>query len=93
MKTVTETIEISYDEPEKQDSTENDDESNETQRIPNSVKIYIEDQEHTLGTVYKQFEISEDTEVELTFVLQEGEKGKYKIVKDGETIEEDEVSS
>ena len=93
MKTVTETIEISYDEPEKQDSTENDDESNETQRIPNSVTIYIEDQEHTLGTVYKQFEISEDTEVELTFVLQEGEKGKYKIVKDGETIEEDEVSS
>ena len=91
-KTVTENIQISYDELEEQNSSENDDESNETQLTPNSVTIYIEDQEHKLGTVYKQFEISEDTEVELTFVLQEGKKGRYKIVKDGETIKEEEVS-
>ena len=53
----------------------------------------MEDEEHSLETIHQQFEISEDTEIELTFILQEGRKGKYKVVRDGETIEEEEVSS
>ncbi len=91
-KTVSKKIAVSYEESEETNSSGNSDESKESQLIPNSITIYIEDQEHNLGTVYQQFEISEDTEIELDFVLQEGEKGRYKIVRDGETIEEDEVT-
>lgn len=91
LKTVKETIQISYEELEE-DLPESTNESNGEQLIPNSVTIYMEDQEHKLGTVFQQFEISEDTEIELTFILQEGEKGRYKVVRDGETIQEEEVS-
>ncbi|MCA9766009.1 MAG: Stk1 family PASTA domain-containing Ser/Thr kinase [Carnobacterium sp.] len=92
VKTINEKISISYKEPEEGNSSGDDDESVEPNIIPNSITIYIEDQEHKLETVFQQFEISEDTEINLAFVLQDGKKGRYKVVRDGETIEEDEVS-
>ena len=93
LKKITEKIQLSYEEPEKDDSSNDVSGSEGGQVIPNSVTIYMEDEEHSLETIHQQFEISEDTEIELTFILQEGRKGKYKVVRDGETIEEEEVSS
>jgi serine/threonine protein kinase len=92
LKTINEKIQLAYEEPEKDDSSKNDSENEDEQVIPNSVTIYMEDEEHSIETIHQQFEISEDTEIELTFILQEGKKGKYKIVRDGKTIEEEEVS-
>lgn len=91
-KTVNKRIDISYKKLQEIDSSGNDEESVEPNTLPNLITIYIEDKEHKLETVYQQFEISEDTEIDLPFVLEEGKKGRYKVVRDGETIEEDEVS-
>ncbi|MBM6613662.1 Stk1 family PASTA domain-containing Ser/Thr kinase [Desemzia sp. RIT804] len=68
--------------------TETEESSSESQLVPNTIEIYIEDAEHSLNTLFQQFTITEDYDLEIPFVLEEGATGSYRIVRDGETIEE-----
>ncbi|MDH5104341.1 Stk1 family PASTA domain-containing Ser/Thr kinase [Lentilactobacillus diolivorans] len=52
----------------------------------NVVLIYLKDHDHDFGTVYKQMVITKDTAVSLPFKLTKNEVGRYKIVRDGQTI-------
>ncbi len=52
----------------------------------NTVQVYLEDQNHHLNDVYQTLNITKDQTVRLSFVLDQGEKGAYKIVRDGQTI-------
>lgn len=95
LNTFTKTVKIPYKKVEEpvassSESTEDSasESSSEEQLLPNEITIYIEDEEHKLETVYQQFEITEDTELDLPFVLKEGSKGSYRIIRDGEAIEE-----
>lgn len=89
LKKFTKKVEIPYKKSEeKVSSSISTGESTEMQLVPNSITVYIDDEEHKLGTIYQQFEISENTEIEIPFVLQEGKKGSYRIIRDGEMIEE-----
>lgn len=55
---------------------------------PNNIEIYVEDSKSTFNSAYRTLQITETTTVDLTFTLQGDKVGKYKIVRDGVTIEE-----
>lgn len=99
-ETVDVTVSIPYQAPEgseentENEETENSENSGETQEpTPNTVQIYVEDAENDFDTVFREMEITEDREVTLTFTLEEEGTGRYRIVRDGETIEEEEVGA
>lgn len=85
IETFTETITIPYEPADETDTSED----GETVITPNSIEIYIEDEENSFNSVYQQLEITEDTEVTLEFTLQEGDTGSYRVVRDGEVIAEE----
>lgn len=74
---------------ESSESSESESESESSAAEPNTIQVYIEDAEHSVDTLFQQFNITEDFELELPFILEEGTTGSYRIVRDGETIEED----
>ncbi|WP_088838967.1 MULTISPECIES: Stk1 family PASTA domain-containing Ser/Thr kinase [unclassified Listeria] len=55
---------------------------------PKHVKIYIDDKNHSMSTPYRELDITENTSVTITFEIEEGSKGSYKILRDDETIDE-----
>ncbi|KRN88585.1 Stk1 family PASTA domain-containing Ser/Thr kinase [Ligilactobacillus ceti] len=59
----------------------------------NNIKIYLEDDDHSLKTVYQNFIINQDTEFDLPFTLKPGHKGKYKITRDGKVLLQDNAVS
>lgn len=69
-------------------SSESSESSESSAPEPNTIQVYIEDAEHSVDTLFQQFNITEDFELELPFILEEGTTGSYRIVRDGETIEE-----
>lgn len=59
----------------------------------NKVQIYLSDDSHSFSDVYQTASITQDTNFTLTFTLKPNEIGKYKVVRDGQTIaENDNVS-
>lgn len=83
VKSVTKTITIPYGEAEDNKDDENND-SPEAKHI----KIFIEDKNHSMSTPYRELDITKDTSVTITFEIEEGSKGSYKVVRDDATIDE-----
>ncbi|KRL79710.1 non-specific serine threonine protein kinase [Ligilactobacillus equi DSM 15833 = JCM 10991] len=54
----------------------------------NEIKIYLEDANHNYKNVYQQFRINKNTTMSITFTLDAGKTGKYKVVRDGRVIAE-----
>lgn len=54
----------------------------------NKVQIYISDKSHQIKNIYQTLDITGDREVQILFELEDGKKGAYKIVRDGQVIEE-----
>ncbi|BDZ30802.1 Stk1 family PASTA domain-containing Ser/Thr kinase [Lactiplantibacillus sp. WILCCON 0030] len=54
----------------------------------NDVKIYLEDDSHLIGSLYRELAITRDTRVSLPFQLTGSQTGKYRIVRNGVTIAE-----
>ncbi len=54
----------------------------------NKVQIYISDKSHQIKNIYQTLDITGDREVQIPFELEDGKKGAYKIVRDGQVIEE-----
>lgn len=60
----------------------------------NKIEIYLGDKNHQIGTVYQSLEISADQTVRLPFELEDGKKGSYKVVRDGQVImQKDDVTA
>lgn len=57
----------------------------------NDVQIYISDSERDGEEPVHEFEMSEQTQLLLNFTVEEGDSASYRIVRDGETIEEETV--
>ena len=55
----------------------------------NQVQIYLDDSAHSIDSVYRQITITEDTDIEIPFILETGKAGSYRIERDGEVIEEE----
>jgi len=87
-------IKVSYVPPTTDSSEDNSDSGNQNDESGNSgtqanhVEIYMEDNNNSYDTVAQELEITENTEVTLTFTLDKGKSGRYKVVRDGVTVEE-----
>ncbi|RLK64044.1 Stk1 family PASTA domain-containing Ser/Thr kinase [Atopobacter sp. AH10] len=54
----------------------------------NHIEVFIEDQNHKMNKPVQSLEISESTDINLTFELKPGQVGKYMIKRDGVIIEQ-----
>ncbi|MGG2095844.1 Stk1 family PASTA domain-containing Ser/Thr kinase [Bacillus sp. S13(2024)] len=61
------------------------------EKKPQTIEIYKEDMQNTMDKPFETRTITESTTISLEFVIQEGKKGRYKIVRDGTTLIEKEV--
>ncbi len=57
----------------------------------NHVQIYIQDDDHSIGNIYRDQYITKDTDFTITFSIKDN-PGKIKIVRDGETVVNETVS-
>ncbi|WP_347177870.1 hypothetical protein [Sporosarcina thermotolerans] len=70
------------------ESTTVDDEDESSEPEPQTVKIYIQDNKHSMTDPVAEFKITEDTRREITIELEEGQRGRY-IIYRGDTVIED----
>ncbi|WP_459499811.1 Stk1 family PASTA domain-containing Ser/Thr kinase [Bacillus sp. C1] len=61
------------------------------ERKPQTIEVYKEDMQQKMDKPIETRTITESTTISLEFVIQEGTKGHYKIVRDGTTIIDKEV--
>lgn len=83
------TVDIPFEQAaSSSDSTTSDDatSSSESTTESNVIQIYLRDQDHDYSTVYKQLTIAQDTQVTLSFAVESGKSGGYKIMRDGKVI-------
>lgn len=82
------------DPEEETDGEEENGESadQEEELLPNQIQIYIEDAENSIDDVFQEFTIRNDTDITLPFTVIEGESARYRVVRDGEEIEDETVS-
>lgn len=90
LETFTELVQIPYQKPESEDESEDD---GSEELTPNVIEVYISDEENDFDTPVLTFEITETVTRTLEFTVEEGATAEYRIVRDGETIIEDEVSN
>ncbi len=55
---------------------------------PNHIVIYLQDEDHALSDVFREFDIAADEVVTLNFRILEGSSASYRIERDGEVISE-----
>ena len=55
---------------------------------PNHIVIYVQDEDHALSDVFREFDIAADELVTLNFRILEGSSASYRIERDGEVISE-----
>src|SRR5690625_455321 len=53
---------------------------------PQTVKIYIDDMNHSISEVYKEEDINEDSEYTITLTIEPGKVADYKVVRDDDII-------
>ena len=90
LETFTELVQIPYQKPESEAESEDD---GSEELTPNVIEVYISDEENDFDTPVLTFEITETVTRTLEFTVEEGANGEYRIVRDGETIIENEVSN
>ncbi|WP_430536585.1 Stk1 family PASTA domain-containing Ser/Thr kinase [Listeria rocourtiae] len=81
VKTVRRTINIQY---EPEDPTA-------TPPVPQHIQIYIQDKNNSMTKAYKEMDITKDTAETLTFEIEEGTQGGYKVVRDNTVILEETI--
>ena len=61
---------------------------NQTKPLANKIQVFIGDAKHNINELAQEYEITESQELTLTFEINEGGKGQYRILRDGEVIAE-----
>lgn len=107
LETFTELVQIPYEaseseadnnEEESEENSSEEDSSEESEEnsdelVPNVIEVYISDEENDFESPVLTFEITETVTRTLEFTVEEGNSAEYRVVRDGETIIEDEVSN
>lgn len=79
--------------PNANENTDNQEAASSTGNTPpaasNHVIIYMQDADHKIEDIFREFDITADTNVNLNFRVREGEGGGYRVVRDGEAIMEE----
>lgn len=81
VKTVKRTISIPY-EPEDPDATP---------PVAQHIQIYIQDKTHSMTSAFKEMDITKNTTENLSFEIEEGTQGGYKVVRDNTVILEETI--
>ncbi|WP_039041886.1 Stk1 family PASTA domain-containing Ser/Thr kinase [Sporosarcina sp. ZBG7A] len=84
VKTFVKRIKIPYEAMEDDGSPDD----GEEERVPQTVRIYIQDRANSMTDPIKEFEITEDREEQIKVELEEGQRGGYKILRGTTIIEE-----
>lgn len=77
--------ESSSDESKEQDGKPND----TSTQAGNHVVIHMEDADHHIDDIFREFNMSSDQEITLNFRILEGETGAYRVLRDGKKIMEE----
>lgn len=85
VKHIIQTVTIPYVETDQND---NDEEEESSEKVPQTVRIYIQDRNHSMADPHEEFTITEDRQVTITIELEEGGRGAYRIMRDYVQIEE-----
>ena len=80
---------IPYVKPDDSEDTDSDADEETQKPVPNQIKIFIGDAENDLDSVYKEYEVTENTPEILTFTVEEGNSASYRVERDGEVILEE----
>lgn len=78
-------IELIYQ--EKHENPEDDD----SKKIENEIEIYIGDLERDIDNLEHKLTIKSDQDYHMNFIVKEGEKAQYRILRDGELIMDEQV--
>ena len=69
-----------------------DPEDEDSKLVPNKVQIFINDLDNDYETAAHDLDITQDVNYHLNFFVEEGGSASYRVVRDGQTIIEEEVS-
>lgn len=85
-------VTIPYEETTNEDQESDAEEDTEqTESEPNHVQIFISDAETNIDEPVHEFDMTEETQLILNFAVEDGDSAEYRIVRDGEVIEEETV--
>ncbi len=85
----TKTVTVAYLAPEVDSGTDSGTSEKPIEKKPNKIDIYLGDSAHDVGDLYREVMITEDTEIEIPFILKKGETGAYRILRDGKLVTEE----
>ncbi|RVU71647.1 MULTISPECIES: Stk1 family PASTA domain-containing Ser/Thr kinase [Lactobacillus] len=89
---VTKTFTVDYQAPADETQGDNHREAEEKENAKgNHVQIYIRDDDHSLGNIYRDLYIKRDMSFSIPFSLKDG-SGQLRVVRDGETILNEKVT-
>ncbi|MEK3935128.1 Stk1 family PASTA domain-containing Ser/Thr kinase [Sporosarcina sp. FSL W7-1349] len=83
------TIEYVPQEPDWNEEYGNWDGSEE--RVPQTIRIYIQDRKHSMDEPAEEFEITETTSKQISIELEEGQIGMYRIMRDSTEVTEKQI--
>lgn len=89
-------VEPAEEEPDPEANPEEGEEESETPDtieeqppVPNTIQVYVGDAENSIDDLFREFDITENTDLQLVFTVEEGSTASFRIVRDGETIVEE----
>lgn len=86
-------IELPYEEKyEDPDADEEEDDDSDSGLVENKIEIYIGDYERDINELAHELTIKTDQSYHLNFIVQEGEKAQYRVLRDGELIMDEQVT-
>lgn len=86
---ITKNFTVTYEPPQSSDGTESS--KTQSEQRGNHVQIYIKDDDHSLGNIYRDLYIKKDMNFSIPFSLREG-NGQLRVVRDGKTILNEKVT-
>lgn len=78
---------------EETTEAENNEENQENELNSNEILIYVDDAVNDYDSPYRRMLITNDTTVQIQLQLEEGETGRYRVLRDGTLIEESEITA
>ncbi|WP_302188392.1 Stk1 family PASTA domain-containing Ser/Thr kinase [uncultured Lactobacillus sp.] len=90
-KTVKKTFSVAYKAPASEDNDDSSSASSSSSQ-GNHIRIYIQDDDHSLGNIYRDQYITKDTDFTITFNVTKGD-GKIKIMRDDDTVVDETVAA
>lgn len=90
VKKVTKTLQIPYQADEENSDSDSDEE--ESSPEPQHIVIYIEDKNHSMSSPYREMDITQNTNVTISFEIEEGSNASYKVLNNGSVVSEETVA-